>query len=266
MIAFRFDIDTHRGLVVQTPPLLELLDDFGIKATFFCVMGREANLHEIVTLRLMAPAESKSKLNVQAKGGATSILKAALRPRWVGSRNPRHLLEIVERGHELQPHGWSHIRWQRSLDRIDVADHLRRALDSLEEVTGERPTGWAAPGRTTSAAALEAIDEAGLLYAGDLDGEGPFVPDGHRHVQLPITRHETIAEMRQRGLSDDEIVISYLRDIDDNPDYCCIYEHPDDLGPAEHGILRILFTEVRRQGRVTTTLEPVARRHLASAP
>ena len=264
MIAFRFDIDTYRGLAVRTPPLLDLLDEFGIKATFFCVMGREANLSEIVRLRLLAPSESKSKLNVQAKGGPASILEAALRPRWVGSRNPRLLREIVDRGHELQPHGWSHIRWQRSLDRIDPADHLRKALDALELAIGRRPTGWAAPGRTTSEAAMRAIDDAGLLYAGDLDGDGPFVPEGHRHVQLPITRHETIAQMRDRGLSDDEIVGTDLHDVDTHSsDYCCIYEHPDDLGPAEHQILRAVFRAVRDRGLATTTLEPVARNVLA---
>ena len=264
MIALRFDIDTYRGLAVQTPPLLDLLDEFSVPATFFCVMGREANLQEIVRLRLLAPSESKSRLNVEAKGGPTSILEAALRPRWVGSRNHELLREIVDRGHELQPHGWSHIRWQRSIDRIDVAEHLRLATEALEAAIGRPATGWAAPGRTTSEAALRAIDDAGLLYAGDLEGEGPFVPAGHRHVQLPLTRFETIAQMRQRGLSDPRIVETYLSDVDEHPDYCCLYEHPDDLGPAERDVLRAVLTGIRDRGRECTTLEPIARTHLRS--
>jgi peptidoglycan/xylan/chitin deacetylase (PgdA/CDA1 family) len=264
VIALRFDIDTYRGLAVQTPPLLDLLDEFSVPATFFCVMGREANLYEIVRLRLFAPSESKSRLNVEAKGGPMSILKAALRPRWVGARNHDLLREIVDRGHELQPHGWSHIRWQRSIDHVDPAEHIYLASQALEEAIGHPATGWAAPGRTTSGAALQAIDDAGLLYAGDLEGAGPFVPPGHHHVQLPLTRFETIAQMRQRGLSNSEIVDTYISDISDNPEYCCLYEHPDDLGPDERDILRAVLREIRDRGLECTTLEPIARSHLAS--
>ena len=191
-------------------------------------MGREANLVEIVRLRLLADRSRKSPLNVEAKGGMLSIAKAALLPRAVGSGNAGLLREIVARGHELEPHGWSHIQWQRNLEHIDVRRHLRLALDHHREATGRDAVGFASPGRTWNEAALKAFDEAGLLYAGDMDGEAPFRPDGHSHVQLPITRFETMAEMRRRGLGDDQIVKTYITDLD--RDYCCLYEHPDDVG------------------------------------
>lgn len=257
MIAFRFDIDTHRGLVRRTPPLLDVLERHAIPATFFCVMGREASVPEIVRLRFLAPKTSKSKLDVAAKGGLASLVAAALLPRYVGSGNPKAVRAIVDRGHEVQPHGWSHIRWQRDIDRIDVREHLRLAMDACEAATGERPVGYASPGRTWNDAALDAFDDAGLLYAGDMDGDAPFRPEGHDHWQLPITRFETIAQLRARGLDDDAIVDLLVADVEGDG-YRCLYEHPDDLGEAELDVFDRLFAHVRGKGIETATLSQVA--------
>jgi peptidoglycan/xylan/chitin deacetylase (PgdA/CDA1 family) len=259
VINFRFDIDTRRGLVERVPPLLDLLDAAGIRATFFCVMGPEANLWEIVRLRLLADRDRKSPLNVEAKGGALRIAKAALLPRGVGAKNPALLREIVDRGHELGPHGWSHIQWQRNLESIDVREHLHRSLEAYEAVIGAPPIGFASPGRTCNAEALEAFDEAGLAYAGDLDGTVPFRPAGYRHLQLPITRFETIAQMRSRGLPDDAIVDAYIGDLETNPEYCCLYEHPDDLDEAGLSIFERVFAHVRANLEPPVPLREVAR-------
>lgn len=258
MICFRFDIDTRAGLTDRTPPLLDALDEAGIRATFFCVMGREANLAEIVRLRFLASKHTKSPLNVAAKGGLAKIATAALRPRSVGAANPQRLVEVVSRGHELGPHGWSHIQWQRNLANIDVADHLRRSIGAYEAAVGESPVGFAAPGRSCNDAALAAYDAAGLAYAGDLAGDRPFRPDGYRHLQLPITRFETIAQLRRSGSSDDDIVATYLADIDTNPDYCCLYEHPDDLDEAGLAIFRRVFAGVNERGLTPITLAEAA--------
>lgn len=266
MLALRFDVDTRAGLVERVPPLLDLLDRHGLPATFFVVMGREANLLEIVRLRLLAPRTAKSPLNVAAKGGPLKILQAALLPRAVGSGNPDLLREVVARGHELQPHGWSHIRWQRSLPAVDVAEHLDRARAALQSVTGVAPQGWASPGRSCDERVLSVLDERGLLYGADLDGRLPFVPPSHRHLQLPVSLFETIAQMRARGLGDDDVVATYLRVVEDNPDYCCLYEHPDDLGPAELRLFDRVFTEVVRSGREVVALSEVARRVAAGGP
>lgn len=258
MIAFRFDIDTRRGLVDRVPPLLDLLDEHGMRATFFCVMGPEATLAEIVRLRFLAPKDAKSPLNVGAKGGLFKLGLAALAPRKVGIANPDRLRQIVVRGHELQPHGWSHIQWQRNLDAIDVREHLRRAMATQESIIGRPVTGFASPGRSCNDEALRAFDDAGLTYGGDLDGDAPFVPDGHRHLQIPITRFETIAQLRRRGLDDDAIAASYLDHVDERPDFCCLYEHPDDLDDAGLAIFGEVFRGVRERGLAPVTLSEVA--------
>jgi peptidoglycan/xylan/chitin deacetylase (PgdA/CDA1 family) len=260
VLAFRFDVDTRAGLVERTPPLLDLLDRHGLPATFFVVMGREAHLGEIVRLRFLAPKHMKSRLNVAAKGGMLRVARAALLPRGVGHRHPGLLRDVVRRGHELQPHGWSHIQWQRNLAAIDVPRHLGRARRALADVTGALPDGWASPGRSSDQRVLDALDDAGVRYAGDLDGDEPFVPPGHTHLQLPVTRFETVAQMRARGLSDDQVVDTYLDDVARHPSYCCLYEHPDDLGPTELDVFDRVFAAVRASGREVLTLGEVATR------
>jgi peptidoglycan/xylan/chitin deacetylase (PgdA/CDA1 family) len=203
---------------------------------------------------------------VAAKGGIVKLAAAALAPRAVGTGNVPLLREIVARGHELQPHGWSHIQWQRNLEHIDVDDHLRRALDAYRDALGVPATGFASPGRTCDARALRAFDEAGLRYAGDLDGAAPFRPDGHRHLQLPITRFETIAQMRARGLDDDAIVAAYLEDVDGHPTYCCLYEHPDDLDAAGLAIFARTLRGVRARGLEPVTLSEIAQAWEARLP
>jgi hypothetical protein len=133
-------------------------------------------------------------------------------------------------------------------------------MRAYEDVLGAPPVGFASPGRTCDDRALRAFDEAGLRYAVDLDGTAPFRPEGHRHLQLPITRFETIAQMRQRGLSDDAIVDAYIGDLESNVDYCCLYEHPDDLDEAGLAIFERVFAHVR-----TNLPAPVLLREVAEA-
>ena len=257
MLALRFDVDTRRGLD-RALQLSALLARHELPATFFVVMGREANAAEIVKLRLLAPKDSKSPLNVSAKGGKLAVLRAAALPRRVGSAQHGLLRQLMAAGHELQPHGWSHIRWQRDLANIDPAEHLRKARDALVPVLGALPGGWASPGRTTDARALTAFDEAGLTYVGDLPGTEPFRPAGRSTLQLPVSHFATIAQMRAAGQSDDDVLGTWLQAAREHPDYCCLYEHPDDLTDRELALFDRLFASVRQ--RECVTLSTVAAR------
>jgi len=44
-------VDGYYGLVKGVPNLLNLFDNYGIKATFFVNMGKEANLFQILKYR-----------------------------------------------------------------------------------------------------------------------------------------------------------------------------------------------------------------------
>jgi len=261
VIAIRFDIDTYHGLVDRTPALLDVLDEFNVRATFFCVMGPEANAIDVLRLRFLKRGIRKGKLRAKRKGGPAYLVCAALFPKWVGARNPERLLEITRRGHEVQPHGWKHIQWQRDLAGINVRHHLRKAVNAYRAVFGEPPMGFASPGRVYNRQTLEMMDEFGFAYAGDMDGDQPFRPEGCRHLQIPVTMFRTIDEMRDEGMSDDGIVDRFIHEIETRKDFCCFYEHPDNLFDSEFAILRRVYRYILDHGLPTVAHRDVVRRY-----
>ena len=56
-------------------------------------------------------------------------------------RNPQVGPEIVRRGHEVFGHGY---RWEEyyNMDRDSEREAIRKAVESIERTTGERPLGW----------------------------------------------------------------------------------------------------------------------------
>jgi peptidoglycan/xylan/chitin deacetylase (PgdA/CDA1 family) len=56
-------------------------------------------------------------------------------------RNPEVAAWLREAGHEPCSHGW---RWEEvwRLSREEEADHIRRAIASIEATCGVRPSGW----------------------------------------------------------------------------------------------------------------------------
>jgi len=265
LIAIRFDIDTHFGLVNRTPAVLNLVEAYGIRCTFFCVMGPEANILDILFLRFLKRGVQKGTIQTKQKGGFVYLLRTALFPRGVGCGNADVLRSIVSRGHEVQPHGWKHIQWQRNLENIDVREHLEKVVATYESIFSYPPTGFASPGRACNREVLRALDELGIQYAGDMDGDVPFRPEGFRHLQIPVTHFKTIAEMRAEGMDSEDIVDFYLSEIASRPEFCCFYEHPDNLFESDFAILRKVYQHIREMGLETLTHAEVLERFGASA-
>src|SRR5205085_6664955 len=87
-------------------------------------------------------------------------------------RNPALAAWMRERGHDLLGHGW---RWTElwTLSREEERAQLLRALDTYEQVLGQRPLGWnsrSGPSEHTR----ELLAEEGFLY--DSDGAGDDIP------------------------------------------------------------------------------------------
>ena len=56
-------------------------------------------------------------------------------------RNPEAAQAIVEGGHEVVSHGWRWFDYQHVPEEVE-RQHIRRAVEGLERLTGERPVGW----------------------------------------------------------------------------------------------------------------------------
>jgi polysaccharide deacetylase family protein (PEP-CTERM system associated) len=85
---------------------------------------------------------------------------------WVAERNPELIRRIVEAGHEVACHSYSH-RPISSLTPDEFRQDLRRAREVIEDAAGVQVLGYRAPtfsiGRN-NVWALEVLSEEGFLY------------------------------------------------------------------------------------------------------
>lgn len=86
---------------------------------------------------------------------------------WVAQRRPDMMRRIAAAGHEIASHGWDHAR-VFTLDRAGFADDLARARAVLEDLTGQRVTGYRAPSFSIDPRAPwahEVLAEQGYAYS-----------------------------------------------------------------------------------------------------
>lgn len=120
---------------------------------------------------------------------------------WIGERYPRLVRRIVQEGHELASHGYSHVRVTRQTRRQFLEDvtHTRKLL---EDIGGSQVLGYRAASYSIGAGnlwALDVLDEAGYRYSSsiypirhDLYGmpEAPRFPFRHGGLailEIPIS-------------------------------------------------------------------------------
>ena len=104
-------------------------------------------------------------------------------------RNPEVAAWLREAGHEPCCHGW---RWEEMwlLSRDQEADHMRRAIASIEATCGERPRGWYCRyGASVNTREL-LIEEGGFVYDSDAYNDDlPYIvkQGGRDHVVVPYS-------------------------------------------------------------------------------
>jgi len=112
-------------------------------------------------------------------------------PAWSLKLAPEQAGLIQESGkHEIAVHGWIH-ELNTSLDGPTEERLLRQAMDSIEEITGERPVGYRAPSWNHSPNTLQIVRDIGFLYESSLmadDRPYELVQNGEPTgvVELPV--------------------------------------------------------------------------------
>ena len=81
-------------------------------------------------------------------------------------RNREAARAMRARGHDIMCHGW---RWEdvALLTREQEREHIRLAVKSIEETTGERPLGWYCRSRPSTNTRELVVEEGGFLYDSD---------------------------------------------------------------------------------------------------
>lgn len=103
-------------------------------------------------------------------------------------RNPEAAAAMVELGHEIACHGWRWISYQ-AVDERTEREHVARAVQSIEKLTGQRPLGWYT-GRDSPNTRKLVVEHGGFLY--DADSYADELPywltvGGRNHLVVPYT-------------------------------------------------------------------------------
>ena len=186
-VGLRIDVDTHDGMKLGVPRLLEVLAGRGARGTFYLAMGPDRSGLAVVNVLRPGFAAKMRRTGAARVYGLRTILSGTLLPaRPVAVAFPEGARRIREEGHETGVHAWDHRRWQDRLPRFnaaEVARELGRAGDAYAAVFGEPAATYAAPAWLSSADSLLFQEGLHLAFASDCRGREPF---------LPVVRGETL--------------------------------------------------------------------------
>ncbi len=173
---------------------------------------------------------------------------------WIAERYPRMLNRLVDDGHELASHGWSHVRVSEQ-NPEEFREDVIRTKHLLEDLSGKQVRGYRAASYSIGADnlwALEILQEAGHLYSSsiypirhDLYGmpeapRFPFHPGGDGFLEVPVTTVEVMGRNYPCGGGGYFRLFPYrlsrwaLRRVNSADNQACVfYFHPWEIDPAQ---------------------------------
>lgn len=135
-----------------------------------------------VPKRPMRMHGNESNYQYGLKAGAPRILKLLdehrIRATWTAAalaleRAPELARAIAARGDEVCSHGyrWAHQFW---MDEAKEREFIRKAADSLEQTTGQRPAGWLSRYLHTEVTRRLLVEEGYTYHMDDYSDDFPF--------------------------------------------------------------------------------------------
>jgi peptidoglycan/xylan/chitin deacetylase (PgdA/CDA1 family)/NADP-dependent 3-hydroxy acid dehydrogenase YdfG len=111
-------------------------------------------------------------------------------PGEVADKHPDLVREVVDKGHEVAHHSYSH-RWIVNLSPAEERDEMDRGMEALTRLAGTRPRGWRSPAAEFSSITLDLLKEYGFDYSSNFfDDDSPYLLEigGQRTdiVELPF--------------------------------------------------------------------------------
>ena len=236
----RVDLESDKGIRYGLPRLLDLLKKYGIKASFYLVMGGESNLLEILRYRGGMTSSDERKIKVWS---LRDKARMALIPKDFVVGNLNILRRIINEGHELGIHGWKHREWTRGLDSVDIKRTLNKAIIRYRRLFGRNPISFASPGFNINEPVLKALKEKGIEFISDFEGDKPRYYHGIKNVPITICgekRTPIIEYLVSKGKRDKEIV-NFIDDRINKKSLASFYIHGLFEARFKLGILEEVF-------------------------
>ena len=217
-LSIKVDVDTDRGTRIGVPNLLALCDEFRVRATFLFSLGPDNTGRAIKRIFRPGFLSKVSRTSVVSTYGIHTLLNGLLLPSpHIGRRNEGVMRAARDRGHETGIHCYDHTRWQDGLARMtraEVFEEFGKARKEFERIFSKPASTAGSAGWQANGFSLAANDDAGLLYASDSRGSGPFYPrigdTVYKTLQIPTTLPTLDELLGLPEFPDDRIVDYYL--------------------------------------------------------
>jgi len=181
LLGLKVDVDTLEGLKQGVPALLDILGDRGITASFFVALGPDNSGRAIFRVfRQQGFLQKMLRTRAPSVYGLRTMLYGTLLPApKIGEAAPDILPRLAAAGHEVGLHGYDHVRWHDrllSMTPAEVAQEVSQGQAVLTAALGRQASAFAAPGWQTSRISRGILASAGMAYASDTRGTGPYYP------------------------------------------------------------------------------------------
>jgi len=218
-IALKVDVDTFIGTRDGIPNLLRILQQFGIRATFYFSLGPDNSGKAIRRIFHRGFLSKMLRTRAPSMYGLRTLLYGTLLPApIIGKGLPDLLRSVQQAGHEVGIHCWDHVKWHDYLSRFPkqtTFHELDQARAMFERIFGNRARTTAAPGWTVSSDSLEIQDGIGLSHCSDARGTAPFFPmmGGRRFstLQIPTTWPTMDELLGENGITLETINDHYIQ-------------------------------------------------------
>lgn len=242
------DIDTIRD-AKAVPPILSLLNEMKIKATFFIAMGRDDSGKNLLR------AGPRVLRGAYLRRYGLNGLRGLLLPSVNVEEELSNWREILKEGHELGLHGYWHRNWSMKAAAWDLSEAERMVklgLKRFVDFFGFVSSGFACPAFSVTLNILRAIENQSFTYTSNMQIENgkPFRPKiGDKKssfIEMPVTC-KNLEELFLEGFSKRQafqIVERRLDEAKSRGEYFCYYEHPSFIAYVAPNHLRKLLENI----------------------
>lgn len=244
----RVDIDSI-GDIDALPATLDLLDDCGVKASFFVAMGPDKTGKNLFKYLKKPWALGKVR---PMRFGFRNLIRGLVSPACMQDYKVE-LYDIKKRGHEVGLHGYDHCQWMKTRGE-EAGSLIEKGCVLFEEVFKSAPRSFASPGFTVNREILRKIDDFNFDYSSDFIYKEPFYPTLEREkfntLQIPVSM-KSIGEFSIDGLNGGKILQTFKQELEARR-FFTFYFHPSYEVKSRRELLNEIIWLVQKKAEILT--------------
>jgi undecaprenyl phosphate-alpha-L-ara4FN deformylase len=210
VVGLRIDVDTMRGTLAGVPNLVSILNEHGIRGTFFFSVGPDNMGRHL--WRLFRPSFLLKMLRSKAVSlyGLDILLRGTFWPGTQIAKKGASQINMAAADHEIGLHAWDHHREQSGVEKLtdgQMYRYLEKGKSTLEGIIGRRVECSAAPSWRVTDELLQVKERFDFLYNSDCRGHSiftPMIPSGPvDQPQIPATLPTYDELIGQQGITEE---------------------------------------------------------------